>query len=68
MKLISLHLGASMAASYAAFFITLRDKMLISKRVEWAGILVFSLPILIWTIDVSARIFPYVLGILQVEQ
>ena len=56
-----------MAASYAAFFITLRDKMLISKQVEWVGILTFSLPVLIWTIDVSARIFPYVLGLLQLE-
>ena len=57
-----------MAASYAAFFITLRDKMLISKRTEWIGILAFSIPILIWTVDVSARIFPYVLGILQIDQ
>lgn len=57
-----------MAASYAAFFITLRDKMLISKRAEWIGILAFSIPILIWTVDVSARIFPYVLGILQIDQ
>ncbi|KAL7499839.1 hypothetical protein ACHAWT_010265 [Skeletonema menzelii] len=62
------NVGGSMAASYAAFFITLRDKMLISKKAEWIGILVFSLPILIWTGDVSARIFPYVLGILQVDQ
>ena len=57
-----------MAASYAAFFITLRDKMLISKRAEWIGIVAFSFPILIWTIDVSARIFPYVLGIVQLDQ
>jgi len=61
------NVGGSMAASYAAFFITLRDKMLISKRAEWIGIVAFSIPILIWTIDVSARIFPYVLGIVQID-
>ncbi len=37
---IFVHLGGSMAASYAAYFITLRDKMLISKRTEWIGIAV----------------------------
>jgi hypothetical protein len=62
------NVGGSMAASYAAFFITLRDKMLISKKVEWIGILVFSVPILIWTVDVSARIFPYVLGTVELVQ
>ena len=62
------NVGGSMAASYAAFFITLRDKMLISKKVEWIGILAFSIPILIWTVDVSARIFPYVLGTVELIQ
>ena len=62
------NVGGSMAASYAAFFITLRDKMLISKKVEWIGILAFSIPILIWTGDVSARIFPYVLGTVELVQ
>jgi hypothetical protein len=62
------HLGGSMAASYAAFFITLRDKMLISKRIEWIGISAFSVPILIWTVDISSRIVPYVLGLLQLDQ
>lgn len=62
------NVGGSMAASYAAFFITLRDKMLISKKVEWIGILAFSVPILIWTVDVSARIFPYVLGTVELVQ
>lgn len=51
---------ASMAAAYGSLAVTLRDKKLISKRTEWAGIVVFSVPALVWTIDVSARILPYV--------
>ena len=43
-------------------FVTLRDKKLISKRMEWIGIVLFSLPALIWTIDVTARILPYWTG------
>jgi hypothetical protein len=53
---------ASMAAAYGSLFVTLRDKRLVSKRTEWVGIAVFALPALIWTIDVSARIFPYWTG------
>jgi len=62
------NVGGSMAAAYAAFFITLRDKKLISKRAEWMGIAAFSVPVLIWTVDVSARFFPYVLGIASLDQ
>jgi hypothetical protein len=62
------NVGGSMAAAYGAFFITLRDKLLISKRAEWIGIACFSVPVLVWTIDVSARFFPYVLGIAQLDQ
>lgn len=50
---------ASMAAAYGSLFVTLRDKLLISKRIEWVGITLFSVPALIWTIDVSLRILPY---------
>ena len=62
------NVGGSMAAAYGAFFITLRDKLLISKRAEWIGIACFSVPVLVWTIDVSARFFPYVLRIAQLDQ
>ena len=50
---------ASMAAAYGSLCVTLRDKKLISKRAEYVGILAFSIPALIWTIDVTARIVPY---------
>jgi hypothetical protein len=44
---------ASLAASYGALFVTLRDKKLISKRHELLGITVFSVPAMIWTIYVT---------------
>mmetsp|Transcript_25444 Transcript_25444/g.40022 ORF Transcript_25444/g.40022 Transcript_25444/m.40022 type:complete len:403 (+) Transcript_25444:175-1383(+) len=62
------NVGGSMAAAYGAFFITLRDKKLISKQEEWMGIAAFSVPVLIWTADVSARFIPYVLGIASLDQ
>eukprot|EP00584_Thalassiosira_punctigera_P015148 CAMPEP_0172567872 /NCGR_PEP_ID=MMETSP1067-20121228/117578_1 /TAXON_ID=265564 ORGANISM="Thalassiosira punctigera, Strain Tpunct2005C2" /NCGR_SAMPLE_ID=MMETSP1067 /ASSEMBLY_ACC=CAM_ASM_000444 /LENGTH=141 /DNA_ID=CAMNT_0013359317 /DNA_START=123 /DNA_END=548 /DNA_ORIENTATION=- len=62
------NVGGSMAAAYGSFFITLRDKMLISKQAEWVGIAAFSFPVLIWTIDVSARFFPYLLGVAALDQ
>ena len=43
-------LSASLAASYASLFVTLRDKKLISKTQELGGITVFALPALIWSI------------------
>jgi len=45
---------ASMAASYGALAVTLRDKKLISKTAEWSLISVFSIPALIWTVYVAA--------------
>jgi hypothetical protein len=44
---------ASLAASYGALFVTLRDKKLITKRQELLGITVFSVPAMIWTIYVT---------------
>lgn len=40
----------SMAASFGALFVTLRDKKLISKPQELAGITVFSVSTMIWAI------------------
>lgn len=44
---------ASLAASYGALFVTLRDKKLITKHQELVGITVFSVPAMIWTIYVT---------------
>lgn len=44
---------ASLAASYGALFVTLRDKKLISKQQELLGITVFSVPAMLWTIWVT---------------
>lgn len=44
---------ASLAASYGALFVTLRDKKLISKQQEVAGITAFSVPAMLWTIWVT---------------
>jgi hypothetical protein len=44
---------ASLAASYGALFVTLRDKKLINKQQELVGITLFSVPAMIWTIWVT---------------
>jgi len=61
------NVGGCMAACYGAFLITIRDKMLISKKEEWMGIAFFSVPVLIWTIDVTARFTPFVLGFRSID-
>jgi len=42
-------LSTSLAASYASLFVTLRDKMLITKNQEIAGIAFFALPSFVWS-------------------
>lgn len=54
-----LQVALSLAASYGALFVTLRDKKLITKNQELAGITVFSVPALIWTICGTAVFFNY---------
>lgn len=49
----------SIAPAYGALFVTLRDKKLINKEQEVAGITIFSTPTLIWTVCVSATFFNY---------
>ena len=49
----------SLAASYGALFVTLRDKKLISKNQELAGITVFSVPAMIYTCFVTAEFISY---------
>lgn len=49
----------SLAASYAALFVTLRDKKLISKNQELAGISVFSVPAMIYTTFVTFEFISY---------
>ena len=49
----------SLAASYGALFVTLRDKKLISKNQELAGISVFSVPAMIYTTFVTAEFISY---------
>ncbi|KAL7538087.1 hypothetical protein ACHAWF_008281 [Thalassiosira exigua] len=43
----------SLAASAGALFVTLRDKKLVSKTVEYGGITVLSVPALVWTVFVG---------------
>ena len=43
-------LSTSLAASYASLFVTLRDKRLISKTQELAGISLFAFPALVWSV------------------
>ena len=45
-----LQVALSLAASYGALFVTLRDKKLITKNQELVGITAFSVPALLWTI------------------
>ena len=52
-SIVYLQVMTSLAASYASLFVTLRDKKLIGKQQELAGITVFSVPTMIWTIYVS---------------
>ena len=54
-----LQVALSLAASYRALFVTLRDKKLITKNQELAGITAFSVPALIWTIGGTTVFFQY---------
>ena len=47
------NISAALAASIASLMVTLRDKKLVSKTVEVAGITAFALPTLIYTIFVA---------------
>ncbi|CAB9521064.1 expressed unknown protein [Seminavis robusta] len=58
-QLCYLQVAASLAASYGSLFVTLRDKKLITKNQELAGITLFSVPTLIWAIYVTAVFFRY---------
>lgn len=51
---VYLQVLASLAASYGALFVTLRDKKLVTKNQELIGITVFSVPAMLWTIFVTA--------------
>ncbi|KAL7542716.1 hypothetical protein ACHAWF_007234 [Thalassiosira exigua] len=42
-------LSTSLGASYASLFVTLRDKKLISKNQELAGIALFAFPAFVWS-------------------
>ena len=54
-----LQVALSLAASYGALFVTLRDKKLITKNQELVGITAFSLPALLWTIYCTFTFFQY---------
>lgn len=43
-------LSTSLGASYASLFVTLRDKRLISKDQELAGIALFAFPAFVWSV------------------
>lgn len=43
-------LSTSLGASYASLFVTLRDKKLITKNQELAGIALFALPAFVWSV------------------
>ena len=58
-NLCYLQVAASLAASYGALFVTLRDKRLITKNQEILGITVFSVPALIWTVYGSGLFFQW---------
>jgi hypothetical protein len=58
-ELSYLQVATSAAASYGSLFVTLRDKKLISKGQELAGITAFSVPTMVWTIFASAEFIKY---------
>eukprot|EP00565_Helicotheca_tamesis_P006265 CAMPEP_0185726720 /NCGR_PEP_ID=MMETSP1171-20130828/2603_1 /TAXON_ID=374046 /ORGANISM="Helicotheca tamensis, Strain CCMP826" /LENGTH=317 /DNA_ID=CAMNT_0028395115 /DNA_START=451 /DNA_END=1404 /DNA_ORIENTATION=- len=58
-NLCYLQVMAAFSAAFGSLFVTLRDKKLISKTQEMAGITIFSVPALIWTIWVTQEFTSY---------
>lgn len=58
-NLCYLQVLTSLAPSYGALFVTLRDKKLITKKQELAGITIFSTSALIWTIFATTVFFSF---------
>ena len=54
-----LQILTSLAPSYGALFVTLRDKKLITKQQELVGITAFSTATLVWTIFATSGFFAY---------
>jgi hypothetical protein len=58
-NLCYLQVLTSLAPSFGALFVTLRDKKLITKTQEVTGITVFSVSALVWTIFATAPFFRF---------